>query len=39
MPGPSRSPRGRRGEGSDDPPFAVDFLDREKRAFPFLKAA
>ena len=32
-------PRGRPGDGSADPPFAIDFLDREKRAFPFLKAA
>jgi transposase InsO family protein len=34
-----RPPRGRPGEGPDDPPFSIDFLDRETRAFPFLKAA
>jgi len=32
-------PRGRPGEGRDDLPVVIDFLDREKRAFPFLKAA
>jgi len=34
-----RPPRAKRGEGSLDPPFLVDYLDRERRAFPFLKAA
>ena len=34
-----KPPRGRSGEGATDPPFIVDFLDRQKRAFPFLKAA
>jgi transposase InsO family protein len=32
-------PRGRPGEGPLDAPFAIDFLDREKQAFPFLSAA
>jgi transposase InsO family protein len=32
-------PRGRRGEGSPDPPFAVEFLDRQHRALPVLIAA
>ena len=34
-----KPPRGRVGEGPADPPFVIDFLDREKRTFPFLKAA
>ena len=34
-----RPPRGKPGEGPLDPPFVIDFLDREKQAFPFLKAA
>src|SRR5262249_28916986 len=32
-------PRGRAGEGSPDPPYAVDFLDRHHRALPVLIAA
>jgi len=32
-------PRGRPGEGPVDAPFVIDFLDREKQAFPFLTAA
>jgi transposase InsO family protein len=32
-------PRGRPGEGPVDAPIAIDFLDREKQAFPFLSAA
>src|SRR5262245_20157357 len=32
-------PRGRLGEGSPDPPFAVDFVDRQHRALPVLIAA
>jgi hypothetical protein len=35
----ARPPRGRIGEGPREPPFAVGFLDPEKRAFPILKAA
>ena len=34
-----KPPRGRIGEGPADPSFVIDFLDREKRTFPFLKAA
>jgi len=34
-----KAPRGRPGEGPLEPPFAIDFLDRETRSFPFLKAA
>jgi transposase InsO family protein len=32
-------PRGRPGEGPVAAPFVMDFLDREKQAFPFLTAA
>jgi hypothetical protein len=32
-------PRGRPGEGPREPPFVIDFLDREKQAFPVLTAA
>jgi transposase InsO family protein len=32
-------PRGRPGEGPDRPPFTIDFLDRARGAFPFLKQA
>ena len=34
-----KPPRGRVGEGPADPSFVIDFLDPEKRSFPFLKAA
>jgi transposase InsO family protein len=34
-----RPPRGKAGEGTIAPPFVIDFLDRESRSFPFLKAA
>jgi transposase InsO family protein len=34
-----KPPRGRPGEGPDDSPVVIDFLHREKQAFPFLKAA
>jgi hypothetical protein len=30
-------PRGRRGEGPTNPPFAIDFLDPDRRALPILK--
>jgi len=32
-------PRGRPGEGTAEPPFMIDFLDPDKRAFPLLKTA
>jgi len=32
-------PRGRTGEGPQEPPFAIGFLDPDKRALPILKAA
>ena len=32
-------PRGRPGEGPVCSPFAIDFLDRDQQAFPFLTAA
>jgi transposase InsO family protein len=32
-------PRGSPGEGSDRPPFTIDFLDPNRRALPILKAA
>jgi transposase InsO family protein len=32
-------PRGRPGEGPLEAPFAIDFLDRDSQAFPFLTAA
>jgi hypothetical protein len=34
-----KPPRGRPGEGPLEPPFVIDFLDRDSRSFPFLKAA
>ena len=34
-----RPPRGRPGEGPVDPPFLIDFLDRDRRSFLFLKGA
>jgi transposase InsO family protein len=34
-----KAPRGRPGEGPLEPPFIIDFLDRQSRSFPFLKAA
>jgi transposase InsO family protein len=36
---PTSPPRGRPGQDPPDPPFMVDFLDREARAFPFLAQA
>ncbi len=35
----SSPPRGRTGEGPQEPPFAIGFLDPDKRALPILKAA
>jgi len=35
----SSPPRGRPGEGSGDSPFAVEYLDPERRRFPVLKNA
>jgi transposase InsO family protein len=34
-----KPPRGRPGEGPPLSPFAIDFLDRETKSFPFLRAA
>jgi transposase InsO family protein len=34
-----KAPRGRPGEGPLEPPFVIDFLDRQSRSFPLLKAA
>ncbi|HEY7700399.1 MAG TPA: DDE-type integrase/transposase/recombinase [Vicinamibacteria bacterium] len=34
-----KPPRGRPGEGPSESPFVIDFLDRESRTFPFLRAA
>ena len=34
-----RPPRGKPGEGPAHPPFVIDFLDPDRRHFPFLKVA
>lgn len=34
-----KPPRGKPGEGPTEPPLLIDFLDREKRTLPILKAA